>query len=193
MADKTMSRNTPFVSCRTESRFSTEHPSRRLVIGIENATRRVFFDVAVRRHSSFSKSCGTNKVTTESLTPMNDNKPLPKANVLVVDNDPLVMLGTVMMLRELGYRVTSTELPEQALKQFDGDNAPDILVTDYAMPKMSGFRLAKAAARLKPNTSVLLVTGHSEIQEIVPSEWQFLSKPFSSSELQNALERMEMR
>ena len=127
---------------------------------------------------------------TESVFPMNDNSPALKTTVLVVDNEPLVMLGTVVMLRELGYTVTSTEQANHALEQFDRGDAPDILVTDYAMPQMTGIHLAECAVKLKPDTRVLLVTGHENIAETMPSDWQFLSKPFSSVELRNALTRL---
>jgi CheY-like chemotaxis protein len=149
----------------------------------------------VRTHlqPSFSDNDNARSGPTESMIPMNDNKPAPQATVLVVDNEPLVMLGTVVMLRELGYTVTSTELADQALAQFESDDAPAILVTDYAMPKMTGVHLAEAVLRLKPETRVLLVTGHENIGETTPSDWQFLSKPFSCAELRGALTRLETR
>jgi CheY-like chemotaxis protein len=121
---------------------------------------------------------------------MNDNSPAQSATVLVVDNDPLVMLGTVVMLRELGYSVTSTELANNALEQFDREDPPAILVTDYSMPQMTGIHLAECAVKLKPDTRVLLVTGHENIAEKMPSDWRLLSKPFSSVELRNALSQL---
>jgi DNA-binding NtrC family response regulator len=121
---------------------------------------------------------------------MNDNISAHKETVLVVDNEPLVMLGTVVMLRELGYTVSSTEQASCALEQFSRDDAPAILVTDYSMPQMTGIHLAECAVKLKPETRVLLVTGHENIAEIMPAGWQLLSKPFSSVELHHALARL---
>jgi FixJ family two-component response regulator len=140
---------------------------------------------------SFSDAIEIRNDPSESLIAMSDTKPASHATVLVVDNEPLVMLGTVVMLRELGYTVTSTALTDHALLQFDGDDAPAILVTDYAMPTMTGIDLAESALKRKPTTRVLLVTGHEKIDEPLPPDWQFLSKPFSSAELRNAMARLE--
>jgi CheY-like chemotaxis protein len=127
---------------------------------------------------------------TESPDPMAADTSSPKPSVLVVDNDPLVLLGTVVMLRELGYPVTSTDAAEHSLAWFETEEAPAILVTDYAMPKMNGVELGQAVIRLKPSTQVLIVTGHDSIGDEIPCEWQCLSKPFSCAELRSALERL---
>ena len=111
--------------------------------------------------------------------------------VLVVDNDPLVMLGTAVMLREIGYRVVTATVPNDALGEFERDGAPSILVTDYSMPAMTGVELAHAALSLHPDTRILIVTGHSELDEHLPGDWQLLTKPFSSAELRDALARLE--
>lgn len=109
---------------------------------------------------------------------------------LVVDNDPLVMLGTVVMLREIGYIVVSALSGEDALDMIARGKVPGILVTDYSMPNMTGVELAHAVIRLHPNTRVLVVTGHSELDEELPAQWRLLTKPFSSAELRDALVRL---
>ena len=111
--------------------------------------------------------------------------------VLVVDNDPLVMLGTAVMLREIGYHVVTATSPQDALGAFQHDDAPSILVTDYSMPVMTGVELAEAVLRLHAATRILIVTGHSELDEHLPDEWQLLTKPFSSVELRDALVRLD--
>ena len=111
--------------------------------------------------------------------------------VLVVDNDPLVMLGTAVMLREIGYSVVSATAPRDALGAFQRDLVPAILVTDYSMPTMTGVELAQAVLQLHPTTRILIVTGHSELDENLPTDWGLLTKPFSSFELRDALLRLE--
>ena len=110
--------------------------------------------------------------------------------VLVVDNDPLVMLGTAVMLREIGYRVVTATSPQEALGAFQRDGVPSILVTDYSMPKMTGVELAKTVLDLHHDTRILIVTGHSELDEHLPANWGLLTKPFSSVELRDALLRL---
>jgi CheY-like chemotaxis protein len=112
--------------------------------------------------------------------------------VLVIDNDPIVLLGTAVMMRELGYDVQSTGSTDEAIAAFEAADAPDILVTDYSMPKMTGVDLARGIIRARPATRVLLVTGHLHIDDDMPDEWKILTKPFSCAELGHALYQLRL-
>jgi CheY-like chemotaxis protein len=121
---------------------------------------------------------------------MNETGQVYERTALVIDNDLIVLMGTVAMMRELGYTVRSTVLVHDAIAAFDAADPPDILVTDYSMPEMTGVNLAREVTTLKPLTHVLLVTGHNHINDDMPDGWQVLTKPFSSAALRHALDQL---
>jgi CheY-like chemotaxis protein len=121
---------------------------------------------------------------------MTDMARAQKSTALVIDNDPLVLLGTVIMMRELGYDVRSTGSTDEAIAAFDVADAPDILVTDYSMPKMTGVDLARGIILARPDTRVLIVTGHQHLADDMPDGWKILTKPFSGAELDRALNQL---
>ena len=110
------------------------------------------------------------------------------ATVLVVDNDPLVRLGTVVMLKELGYAPVAAYDAPNALSLLSGGVGADILVTDYSMPGMTGVGLAWSVAKDHPAMRILIMTGHDRLDEALGDGWSLLSKPFTSGELRNALD-----
>jgi DNA-binding NtrC family response regulator len=109
------------------------------------------------------------------------------ASVLVVDNDPLVRLGTVVMLRDMGFAPLMANSAQAAR-----DLAPDpvlltLLVTDFSMPDETGVSLARDLSARSPDLRVLIVTGHDHLGETLPQSWKLLRKPFTSQELKDAV------
>jgi PAS domain S-box-containing protein len=82
--------------------------------------------------------------------------------ILLVDDEPqLVTIGQQMLAR-LGYRVTATDDSLEALEIFRAQpEAFAVVITDMAMPKMSGIELSRAVRAIRPETPVILCTGHS--------------------------------
>lgn len=110
-------------------------------------------------------------------------EPVHRLCVLVVDDDSLVLTSTGLLLEDLGHRVISAASGAQALALFD--NAPDIdlVITDMAMPQMSGAQLAHALRLLKPELPIVLATGYAERLEGFAVELPRLSKPFTQLNL----------
>ncbi len=69
----------------------------------------------------------------------------------------------------------------------------DMVVTDYAMPRMTGRDLAVAIARERPGLPVVLATGYAELPAGVEIEVQRRPKPFGQPELARALRDATMR
>jgi FixJ family two-component response regulator len=107
--------------------------------------------------------------------------------MLVVDNDALVRLGTLVMLREMGFAPQSADSLTAALEQVAVHGAPDILVTDYQMPGGSGVELARKLHVRDADLRVLFVTGHDRIEDALEPHWLILQKPFTGSELRDAI------
>ena len=92
------------------------------------------------------------------------------------------------MLKSLGYKVHSETDSRKALRLLRSDpRAFDLLLTDVAMPGMTGDELAKRVLALKPELPVILMTGHSDrlSQDMIPRMGvkKLLSKPLSLNAL----------
>jgi signal transduction histidine kinase len=102
--------------------------------------------------------------------------------VLVVDDDPIVAAGTAAMLEDLGHSVIEVTSAETALKVLSSQSDIDFVITDHAMPGMTGTELAERIAHLWPSMPVVLASGYAEL----PGDergWPRLSKPYRQEEL----------
>lgn len=109
-----------------------------------------------------------------------------RLRVLLVDDEELGRLCTADVLVDLGYDVIEAASGEQALRLLDEGPAPDVLVTDYLMPGMSGADLAQAVRARKPGLPILIVFGYANPDGIAP-DLSRLRKPFRSAELAQSI------
>ena len=107
--------------------------------------------------------------------------------VLAVDDDILVRMGTVAMLEDLGHTVREANSGEEALNILAEGAKIDLVVTDQAMPRMTGVQLAEAILAEQPNLPIILATGYAELPSGLGSVLPRLSKPFSQEQLAQAL------
>jgi len=96
------------------------------------------------------------------------------------------------LLMRLNYEVTACENPERALELLRRQPAAyDVLVTDQAMPDMTGPDLAAAARHLRPDLPIVLSTGFlddSVRASVATLGIDFvLSKPYTMRDLSTAL------
>lgn len=105
----------------------------------------------------------------------------PAARILLVDDEPLVRIAMIAALESLGHTVLEATSPGAALEQLRRDPSIDALLTDYAMPQMTGIELIRSARSQRPDLPVLLMTGHDEAVEL--PEVQVLRKPFRPERL----------
>jgi CheY-like chemotaxis protein len=109
--------------------------------------------------------------------------------VVVVDDDPLVLLNTVTIAEDLGHTVFDAMSGAAALSILEKEDV-DLVVTDYAMPGMTGGELAAAVQSKWPKVKILISTGYAQMPEEYKGRFERLSKPFSSDDLQAAIERV---
>ncbi|MGB6816975.1 MAG: response regulator, partial [Pseudolabrys sp.] len=76
--------------------------------------------------------------------------------ILAVDDDALVLMNTVAMLEDLGHSVFEAYSGKEALELMRQEESIDLVITDQAMPQMSGTQLAKIIRQEWPNVSILL-------------------------------------
>lgn len=107
----------------------------------------------------------------------------PIEKILLVDDEPLVRMGTSMMLADAGYSVIEAAGPEEAIKLIKDGISIDLLITDFAMPTMNGAELAAELRKSKPTLPVLMITGFASLTEAQAGGLPRLAKPFRQTEL----------
>jgi PAS domain S-box-containing protein len=108
-------------------------------------------------------------------------------SILLVDDEPLVLESTAAMLEELGYDVQRAGSGEAALDRLAGGEAFDVVVTDFAMPGMTGATLAQHIRDRHPGLPVILATGHAGPWPDAPDAPMRLAKPYNLTQLSDAL------
>ncbi|MBL4867243.1 MAG: response regulator, partial [Pseudomonadales bacterium] len=95
------------------------------------------------------------------------NLPRPKivhdAHILIVDDDISLAKFVRLLLEGEGYKVTTCHNAEEALTLFNGDNNIfDLMLTDQAMPKITGMELSKRVLQQKEGFPIILCTGYDK-------------------------------
>jgi PAS domain S-box-containing protein len=113
----------------------------------------------------------------------------PALTILAVDDDDLVLLNTAAMLEDLGHTVLQAASAAEALALMRQGQTIDLLITDHAMPNMTGAKLALAAGAERPGLPVVLATGFAELPTGEGAGLVRLAKPFTQAQLAEAIER----
>ena len=110
--------------------------------------------------------------------------------VLVVDDDPIVLSGTVAMLEDLGHSVCEAAGAEEALETLRAERQIDLVITDHAMPGMTGTELAIHIRRDWPELPIVIATGYAELPAEAELDLPRLLKPYRQQELAELVARM---
>jgi signal transduction histidine kinase len=108
--------------------------------------------------------------------------------ILAVDDDPLILMSIVDMLEDLGHSVASASSGQEALDCLANETF-DLVMTDYAMPHMTGAEFIREARRRHPGLPAVLATGYAEMP-CDDIEAVRLAKPFTQADLTEALGRV---
>jgi PAS domain S-box-containing protein len=107
--------------------------------------------------------------------------------VLTVDDDSLVLMSTTAMLEDLGHKVIDVASGAKALEVIAGDPTIDLVISDQAMPGMTGSELADAIKTRRPTLPVILATGYDELPPGTNPLIRRLVKPFTQRQLAEAV------
>ena len=113
-----------------------------------------------------------------------------EAVILLVDDEDLVRAGAADMLTEAGYSVEEASSGYRAVQLLRGGLRPDAVVTDYAMPGMSGAELAREVRKAAPGVPVLMITGYATLTDREAGALPRLAKPFRQADLVAAVEEI---
>jgi CheY-like chemotaxis protein len=139
--------------------------------------------------AALAKSCQPDlSAGTDRKDPMSDLTPAPR--ILVVDDDALIAMNTMDMVQELGYLGIEAYSAKQALEILADGTRIDAVITDYAMPGMTGLEFALKARDLYPGLPVLLASGYSDLPNGATTDLPRLNKPFELTELGEQLGRV---
>lgn len=110
------------------------------------------------------------------------------AKVLVVDDEPNIVLSLEFLMEQAGFEVVTAEDGEQALARVN-DSQPDLLLLDISLPGISGFDVLERL-RGEPTTAqlpIIMLTAHGRDVErekgMALGADDYITKPFSTQSL----------
>lgn len=112
----------------------------------------------------------------------------PKARILAVDDEPIILDSFRKILVVAGYSIDTVEKGREALGLIL-KNDYDFVFTDLKMPEMDGLEVTKAVKHLRPDIDVIVITGYASIDTAVETmkfgAMDYVQKPFTEDELIN--------
>jgi CheY-like chemotaxis protein len=116
-----------------------------------------------------------------------------KLRIMLVDDHAEVRSATAGVLEELGHQVVEAANGAEALEALKARECDyDVIVSDYAMPHLSGTDFLIEARKLCPKVPALIITGYVDGDAISdrPEGVEILPKPFTPHKLEAALSRV---
>jgi len=112
--------------------------------------------------------------------------------ILLVDDESAVLHGIGQALESGGYSVTRCADGVEAIAWLHAHSEPNLLICDVHMPGVDGFELRQRARSMRPGLGVLLISGDPRVgaDGDGPAAGAFLRKPFTRSELLNAVAQL---
>lgn len=114
--------------------------------------------------------------------------------ILVVDDEPRILLLLKGLLTNAGYAVETAKDGESALAAFRRGET-DIVITDLRMTPMDGMQLFREIHKLKPETPVILLTAYASVETAITAMregvFDYLTKPFKVDDMTACLKRAE--
>jgi CheY-like chemotaxis protein len=113
---------------------------------------------------------------------------LAKPVVLIVEDEFVLRLHAVTLIREAGFETVEAGSAEEAIVLLETRLDIRIVFTDINLPGMDGLKLAAAIRDRWPPIELILTSGHVLPRpEDVPARGFFLSKPYDGKELVRTL------
>jgi len=124
--------------------------------------------------------------TGETATVQGPSEPL---NILLVDDHDGVRETTAALLADLGHSTAVAADGMTILETLRGDPDVNLIISDYAMPHLSGCEVIRRARKIKPGLNAIIITGYAEDNglDLSKEDVVTLNKPFSPNQLRDAI------
>jgi signal transduction histidine kinase len=117
-------------------------------------------------------------------------------SILLVDDEEGIRKVLGILLADMGYLVHTAATGTEALREFE-KLRPPIVLTDIKMPEMDGIELLRKLKQISPETEVIMITGHGDMDLAIKSvkyeATDFVTKPINDEILEIALQRAHER
>jgi FixJ family two-component response regulator len=112
----------------------------------------------------------------------------PEWIAAVVDDDPRILESLESLLESAGHTVRPFASATALLESGTLVDV-DFLISDIDLPQIDGFELMRLACALRPELPIILITGHSEMENRLPpiGHYRLFKKPFDGQELLTAV------
>ena len=114
--------------------------------------------------------------------------------LLVIDDEPSVLLALKLLLEALGFSVTDMPTPTEALAHLAAKKDYDVILCDLRMPEMDGITVLREAKRIAPTIPFVLISGHAQTEEVETAMKYkvdgFLDKPFTPDQLGDVFNKL---
>jgi len=198
IADSGSGMNQETLARATEPFFTTKGSGKGTGLGLP-----MVYGLAVQSGGNFVLSSAEGRGTTAELwlpvasadatqalgtaAPQESRLELAPMLLVAVDDDPLVLAGTVSMLEDLGHSVLPAATGSQALELVLGDPRVAMVITDQLMPGMTGAELAARLGVERPGLPIIVVSGFGEVPSGLDRVALRLAKPFDRPQLAHAI------
>ncbi len=116
----------------------------------------------------------------------------PKAKILAVDDEEIILSSFRKILVLDGYSVDTVETGQEALGLIQKRHY-DFVFTDLKMPQMDGVDVCKSVKHLRPDIDVIIITGYATIEvtreAMVKGAFDVIAKPFKPNDLREIIRR----
>jgi PAS domain S-box-containing protein len=116
-----------------------------------------------------------------------------KENIMYVDDESMITKFMKIILQKSGYSVEVFNNPKEALEEFRRNpDSFDLIITDIAMPELSGFELAEKILKIRKDIPVIMCSGNpkeckTDLDIKISS---YISKPFNAVEVLGEISRV---
>src|SRR6185437_9684430 len=115
-----------------------------------------------------------------------------RPNILIVDDEPSVLLTVAAILRQEGYEVDAVPNGEAAIAKIAG-RYYDLVLTDLKMPGVDGLQVLEEVRKTSPQTVTVMMTGYGSVDTALEAlqrgAYEYLLKPTEVEDLKAAVRR----
>ena len=112
--------------------------------------------------------------------------------VLIVEDEPLIRMGTVYLIEDAGFEVYEAGSADAAIALLELHKEIRLIVTDVDMPgSMDGLKLAHYVRGRWPPVKIIVTSGHVKVtEESLPSGALFIPKPYDPAEITHKIREL---